>query len=344
MKKILLLVTALTSIIYTNAQDDKVPYMTKSLSGDNVKDAKVETSGGSIQVTGVAAGEARIEVYVRSSNNQYSYTKEEIKQKLEEDYTLDIGVSGGRLSAIARTKKNNMDWKRGLSISFKIYIPASSNTDLSTSGGSIRLENLNGDHDFRTSGGSLNIDRLTGKIKGRTSGGSIKIAHSKDNINLHTSGGSINAEDCIGTLELKTSGGSLNLRDLLGSVEAHTSGGSIHGNDIKADLVAHTSGGSVNLKDISGSLDASTSGGGVHVELTELGKFVKLSNSGGNIDVTLPANKGMDLKLSGSRINTGSLKNFSGKMEEDEVNGTLNGGGVPVTVRASSGRVTLTLK
>jgi hypothetical protein len=31
-------------------------------------------------------------------------------------------------------------------------------------------------------------------------------------------------------------------------------------------------------------------------------------------------------------------------MDEDEVNGTLNGGGVPVTIRSSSGRVTLTLK
>lgn len=344
MKKILLLVTALTSIVFANAQDEKDLYLTKSLAGDNVKDAKVETSGGSIQVTGVAGGEARIEVYVRSGNSRYSYTKEEIKQKLEEDYNLDISVSGGKLTAIAKTKKMNMNWNKALSISFRIYIPANSNTDLATSGGSIQLANLNGDHDFKTSGGSLRIDKLSGKIKGRTSGGSITVEHSKDNINLHTSGGSITAEDCVGTLELHTSGGSLKLRDLLGAVDARTSGGSIHGSDIKADLVAHTSGGSVNLKDISGSLDASTSGGGVHVELTQLGKFVKLSNSGGNIDLTLPGDKGMDLKLSGNRINTGALKNFSGKMEEDEVNGTLNGGGIPVTVRSSSGRVTLTLK
>jgi DUF4097 and DUF4098 domain-containing protein YvlB len=344
MKKILLLVTALTSMVFANAQNEKEPYMTKSLSGDNVNAAKVETSGGSIQVSGVAAGEARIEVYVRPSNSRNDWNKEEIKKRLEDDYTLEVGVSGNKLTAIARQKRDNMNWKNALSISFRIYIPANSSTDLSTSGGSIHLENLNGNHDFRTSGGSLHMDKLAGKIKGRTSGGSITIAHSKDDIDLHTSGGSITAEDCIGTMELITSGGSLNLRDLLGSVEARTSGGSIRGDDIKADLVAHTSGGSVHLKDISGSLDAATSGGGVHVELTQLGKFVKLSNSGGNIDLTLPADKGMDLKLSGDRVNTGSLKNFSGKMEENEVNGTLNGGGVPVTVRSSSGRVTLTFK
>lgn len=344
MKKLLLLVTALTPLIFANAQDDKEPYMTKSLSSENIKAAKVETSGGSIYVSGVAGSEARVEVYIRGANSKNQYTKEEIAKKLEEDYELNVSVSDNKVTAIARQKRNNMNWKNALSISFKLYIPTASNTNLATSGGSIHLDNLNGTHDFATSGGSLHIDKLSGKIKGRTSGGSISIAHSKDNIDLHTSGGSITAEDCIGTLELITSGGSLNLKDLLGSVEARTSGGSIRGNDIKADLVAHTSGGNVDLKDVSGSLDAATSGGGIHVELTELGKFVKLSNSGGNINLTIPGNKGIDLKLSGSRINTGSLKNFSGKMEEDEVDGTLNGGGIPVTVRSSSGRVTLSLK
>ena len=94
MKKILLLVTALTSVLLTNAQDEKDLYSTKSLAGDNVKDAKVETSGGSIQVTGVAGSEARIEVYVRSGNSRYTYTKEEIKQKLEE--LLAEQPSGGK--------------------------------------------------------------------------------------------------------------------------------------------------------------------------------------------------------------------------------------------------------
>jgi len=36
--------------------------------------------------------------------------------------------------------------------------------------------------------------------------------------------------------------------------------------------------------------------------------------------------------------------NFSGKMSEDEIAGKLNGGGVPVTVRAGSGRIYLGLK
>lgn len=344
MKKILLLLTALFPIFIANAQNDQEPYMTKSLKGEHIKAAKVQTSGGSITVNGVSDNEARVEVYVRSSNSRYSYTKEEIQQKLAEDYELEVSMANNKITAIAKTKRNNINWNKALSISFKLYIPNASSTDLATSGGSIALANLTGTHDFRTSGGSLHIDHLSGKIKGRTSGGSIDISNSKDDIDLHTSGGSISAQDCNGNLELVTSGGSLRLKSLSGKVDARTSGGSVHGDAIKGDLVAHTSGGNVDLKELYGSLDAATSGGGVHVELKELGKYVTISNSGGNIDLSLPGDKGLDLKLSGNRIHTGTLKNFSGKMEEDHVNGTINGGGIPVTVRTSSGRINLSLK
>lgn len=345
MKKILLLASALTLTIFTNAQDDKEPYLTQSLSSDNIKEAKVETSGGSIHVSGVDAGQARIEVYVTSSNSKNKYSKEELKRKLESEYNLDISSSGGKLTAIARPKNSKIfNWNKALSISFRVFIPTNSSTDLSTSGGSIHMANLNGTHDFRTSGGSLHVDKLTGKINGRTSGGSIRLAHSSSEIDLATSGGSITAEDCSGNLKLKTSGGSLTLKGLSGKISARTSGGSVHGDAIKGELDAHTSGGNVTLKNLAASLDASTSGGGVNVELVQLGKYVTISNNGGNVSLSLPGDKGLDLKLRGNRINTGSLKNFSGTLEEDEVSGTLNGGGIPVTVRSSSGRINLSLK
>ena len=74
-----------------------------------------------------------------------------------------------------------------------------------------------------------------------------------------------------------------------------------------------------------------------------MGKYVKISNSAGNIALTLPRNKGLDLDLSGEIANT-TFDNFNGKVGDREVKGKLNGGGVPVTVDANSGRVRLELK
>ena len=344
MKKFFLLLTIACIGFIARAQTKDEPYLTKSLSGSNLTEVMARTSGGSITVSGGAGQDARIEVYVRSNNSKDRLSKEEIKKRIEDDYNFSVEVTGGKLSAVARQKINFKNWKRALSFSFKIYVPKNVSTDLATSGGSIHLSDLTGSQQFRTSGGSLHIDNLNGKIDGRTSGGSIHIADSHEDIDLHTSGGSINAEDCSGTINLGTSGGSVRMSDLDGNIKARTSGGSVHGDDIKGELNAHTSGGRVDLQGLRGSVDASTSGGSMHVELLELGKYVTIHNSSGNVDLTMPGKKGMNLKLRGGRVRTSTLNNFSGKMDDDEITGTINGGGVPVNVRSSGGRITLTIK
>lgn len=345
MKKLLLLLMILGFVFSIQAQTEGEPYQTKSLSSESIKNIKVETSGGSISVTGGSNSEARIEVYVRGNNGRESVlSKEEIQKRLSEDYDLNISVSNNKLTAIAKPKERNMNWKKALNISFKVYSPQAVSTDLSTSGGSISLKNITGTQDFSTSGGSLRLDNLGGDIHGRTSGGSIDVENSKDKIDLSTSGGSINATNCNGNMKLTTSGGSLRLKELQGDIKASTSGGSVIGNAIQGELSAHTSGGNIKLEDLSCSLETSTSGGHIEVSMKELGKYVTITNSGGNIYLQLPTNKGVDLKLRGGKINTGTLANFNGSVEEDEIEGKLNGGGVPVTVRAGSGKIQLAMK
>jgi DUF4097 and DUF4098 domain-containing protein YvlB len=344
MKKIVLfiLLAPLTLTVKAQFNAEKTPLITRSLATDDIKNILSETSGGSITVTGVAAGEAKIEVYVVPNNyRQNNLSEQEIRQKMTDDYDLNIAVTNNKLTATAKPKDRNMNWKKALNFSFKIFVPKNVSADLSTSGGSISLTNLSGTLDFSTSGGSLNLDKVSGKIKGRTSGGSILVEDSKDDIDLATSGGSIHAKNCEGKLRLATSGGSVVLSELKGDIKATTSGGSVNGNDVEGDLVTNTSGGSIMLNRMSCNLETSTSGGHIHVEIKELRKSITISNSGGHIDVILPPGKGVDLRLTGDKIKTDKLENFSGKIEEDEITGKLNGGGTSVTVKGGGGRVYL---
>lgn len=346
MKKILsiALLAIQGSMVMAQNNSDKVPFMTKSLSGDGIKNVEVKTSGGSIAVSGVTPGEAKVEVYVKANNNDKSLTKEEIQARINEKYDLTVSVANNKLTAIAKPKSNMKGWKDGLSFSFKVYVPVNVSTDLATSGGSISLDNLSGNLDFATSGGSLNLNNVSGKIDGKTSGGSIHVANAKNDIDLSTSGGSIEAENCDGSVRLSTSGGSLKLHNLKGQVKATTSGGSISGENIEGELSTHTSGGSIHLDGLSCSLETSTSGGNIDVAIVSLGKYVKISNSAGNVTLELPKNKGLDLDLSANKIKTDNLESFSGKLNEEQVVGKLNGGGVAVTVNAGSGRINLGLK
>lgn len=343
MKNTLLLSLFLAPALLIMAQEKKSLYMTKTLTGESIKNIEMQTSGGSLSVESVAGSEARLEVYIKG-NNGGDLSNDEIKQRLEEKYDLTVTTGNNKLTAIAKTKSKISDWKRALNISFKAYVPKNVSTDLSTSGGSISLTGISGNQDFSTSGGSLNVEGVSGKINGRTSGGSIHLNNSTDDIELTTSGGSITAKNSSGKIRLTTSGGSLNLEDLKGDVKATTSGGGIRGGKISGELSAHTSGGSINLDDLACSLETSTSGGHIDVAITSLGKYVKIHNSGGNIDITMPRGKGLDLDLSANRIKTNALSNFNGRADDDRIAGKMDGGGIPVDVKSGSGRISIAFK
>lgn len=341
MKKIFNLLLVILFVVSIADAQKSDPYLTKSLSSNDIQDVYARTSGGNIYVEGVSSGEARIEVYITENNNR-SISKEEIRKRLEEDYKMSVEASGSKLTAVAEPKSNFRNWKNALSISFKIYVPSKVSTDLVTSGGNIELRDLSGTHNFSTSGGGLYLSKITGKTRGKTSGGGITVKDSKDDIALSTSGGGIEASNCTGNLRLNTSGGRIDLNQLNGEIEVHTSGGSIRGEQIRGNLYARTSGGRIELGNLSCGVDASTSGGSVSVEVVEVAGAVTLSNSGGNISLKMPANKGLDLRLRGSKINTVDLTNFSGDKEDDRLVGKVNGGGVAVNV-STSGNITFSM-
>ncbi len=345
-KKILFVFVCGLQVLGAEAQSSgQTPFMQKSFSRESVKQLESATSGGNISVYGEASGEARVEVYIQPNNGRDgSLSKEEIQQRLDEQFDLTIAVEGNTLKAIAKHKEHEDNWRRSLSISFRIYVPEAVSSHLRTSGGNIDLKDLTGTEDFRTSGGNMDLVHLSGKVTGMTSGGNVTISDSKDFIDLHTSGGNMEASRCEGTITLATSGGNLGLRSVKGEIHATTSGGEISGDEIAGELRTSTSGGNIHLDNLSCGLSASTSGGNIDVNLKAMGKYLNLSNSSGDISVVLPAGQGMDLKVSGERVHTGKLNNFNGDVDERSVAGTLNGGGIPVKVSGNGGSVQVSFR
>jgi DUF4097 and DUF4098 domain-containing protein YvlB len=335
-----LMLTMFVAVAAQAQQEPDKPYVTKNFNSTALKELEVETSGGSITVTGDHGNGFKVDMFVRPNNwnGKSELSKEEIEDRLD-DYDILIGTEGNRVIATAK-RKSGLKWdnNKGISIGFKVSAPRNIATNLKTSGGSIHIASLSGEQHFTTSGGSLKVTDLDGVIRGRTSGGSIDVANCRKDIELHTSGGSIKATEMTGKINLQTSGGSIMLNDLDGDIEARTSGGSVKGDGVKGSLNTGTSGGSVRLSNVAGSLRASTSAGSIEVEMTKLGEYVDLSSSAGSVRVTMPLDKGVDLNLKGNKVNI-ALKNFDGQAEKDYVRGKMNGGGVPVTLSASSGSV-----
>jgi hypothetical protein len=344
MKKILFLLVAGLPVVAVYAQGDREPYLQKSFARGAVHELETQTSGGNISVVGSASGEARVEVYVQGNNGRWNLSKEEIQKRLDEQYDLTVELQGSKLVAIAKSKKN-FNWNNhGVSVSFRIFTPVEVSSHVRTSGGNLALKNLTGSEDFRTSGGNIDAEHLAGTIVGRTSGGNVSISDSRNDIDLQTSGGNMDAKNCEGKIQLETSGGNVGLRAVKGSIRATTSGGQVGGGQIGGELYAHTSGGNIDFSDVDGSLEASTSGGNIHVNFLSPGKYVNLSNSSGDITVQLPANQGMDLRISAERVHVTAMNNFRGDQDEKHIRGSVNGGGIPVKVDGSGGSVHVNFK
>jgi DUF4097 and DUF4098 domain-containing protein YvlB len=342
MKKYLILsVIAFISLaIKAQNQSGKTPYLTKSFSSETINSIASQTSGGNISVTAVNPSESHVEIFVNQNGNWRSkLSDDEIKAKIAEDYDLNVSVNNGELTVNAKPKHNITNWKKSLSFTFKICVPLKVSTQLKTSGGNIYLTGISGDQEFKTSGGNLNLNSINGNITGETSGGNISLKDCKGELDLSTSGGNILAENSDGHIHVSTSGGSIKLNDLKGNINASTSGGNVEAETIEGELLAYTSGGNVSLQKMSCSIKASTSGGNIDVSVIHPGNDISLNNSAGQIRLTLPKNIGLDLKLKARKISTQNLENFSGKNSKEEINGTVNGGGIPVTVDAGSGKI-----
>jgi Tfp pilus assembly protein FimT len=341
MKKSLLSIIAILSSLFLFSQNENAkPYLTKTFGA--VDKVFSKTTGGNISVTPADKNDTRVEVFIHQNNKSNNkLSDEEIKSRLADDYELTIAAEGGKLTVMAKPKHRIKDWKRSLSISFKIYAAKDAALDLSTGGGNIHLAGLSGDKVFRTSGGNLVLSDLSGKSKGETSGGNIILKNSKDIFNLRTSGGNIQAENSSGDIDISTSGGNILVENLKGTVKVKTSGGNIKCESVEGELLASTSGGNVSLQNLDCSLKTSTSGGNIDVTMKGVGNYVSIINSSGRVRLQIPKESAVDLKLSAMKISTGNMEHFKGSISKEDVDGSLNGGGVLVKIDASSGDIDL---
>ncbi|MES1218935.1 MAG: DUF4097 family beta strand repeat-containing protein [Bacteroidota bacterium] len=328
MKKILFAILfAAPVLLFAQFNAQKDPFITKSLSSEKFSSMDVTTSHGNISVSKVPASEARVEVYIHANGNSWDQriSKEEIQQRLDQYYDMEVAVENGKLVAFARVKKNVNDnlfnSKKSLSISFRVYTADAMPTDLKTSHGDINLSSMSGDQELSTSHGNIRVESIAGSVSGGTSHGDVSVKSITQGVRMSTSHGNIEAEQCDGTIKVTTSNGDVRLKTLKGKVDAQTTHGNVDGDAVTGELTAATSHGDINLSNLDGPVATST--------------------SHGNITLQLPKGKGMDIDLRGKKISVDKLENFSGSKEEKSMKGTLNGGGMIVKAETSQGDVNL---
>ncbi len=283
---------------------------------------------------------------------------------------------GNNVSIVGKAKTHNKwKWNSGkhyLQVTYEITAPKRFNMELSTAGGDITMEDLDGTLNARTSSGKIRTGSVTGLVTAKNAGGDIFIKEGGKDVEAGTSSGMIEIQKAAGKVEASNAGGDIRLGEISENVTAHTSSGSITiasangdcdvtdaGGDIhiiRADgrILAHTSSGVVKLGNAGGDVEASNAGGDIHIDTangnvaietssgrieigTAKGLHVKAENRGGNVDI-LEASGEIDAKTSSGSITIGSAggsvkaQNSGGDIAIENARGNAD-------VRTSSGSI-----
>src|SRR5215813_4772432 len=231
-------------------------------------------------------------------------------------------------------------------------------------------------------GGHIQIDGdVLGDVTAFTAGGHIVPHYISGDANLHTGGGHIRAKEIGGRAELiteggnitvgkaskyvavKTGGGQIDFGEVHGSVHAQTGGGGIRVMYVAGPMQVESNEGSICLTRVASSVQAATGGGTITAWITpdtgisgpsgaiRLAGASQLSSGSGDIIVYLPSNLAANIE---AIVETGGEK----RIEADpalalQINITgsgyakgwrsLNGGGAPLKLKTTSGRIKLQL-
>ena len=193
------------------------------------------------------------------------------------------------------------------------------------SSGRITLNNCQNDVEVTASIGDVELTNISGTVN--ASGGDIEINNAGGAVMAQaSSSGNVTLKDCQDNVEVKASIGDIDLTNISGTVKA-TTGGS----------------GKITLHNCQGGVNAGTSIGDIRAEIIRQPNHQwTLETSGsGQITATLMPGIAVDIDAQTNRGSISSDFAVQGFTSKNSLKGMINGGGVLLKLRASSGDLRL---
>jgi DUF4097 and DUF4098 domain-containing protein YvlB len=181
---------------------------------------------------------------------------------------------------------------------------------ITTSNGSIRVWDVEGQARLKTTNGAVRVERLRGPLDTQTSNGAIEVVGQEGGANLRTSNGRIRAED------------------VRGEFEAVTSNGGVH-----AELTGPAAGRPVRVETTNGAIDVAFAG--------ESASSARISTTNGSITLRLPGQ--VNARVMASTTNSGIRTEFdvSGTSDKRHLEGNIGSGGPVLDLSTTNGRIAL---
>ena len=281
----------------------------------------------------------------------------EVKTDAGDIETSDIGGT-----ANLTTQGGNIHTGRLGSIWASKGMPGRSIARIETDGGHIQVQDVSGDLTALTAGGHINTGNIAGDASLRTGGGHIQVAGQiGGRADLDTEGGNITVGGANRFVSVRTGGGQIDFGEVRGSVRAQTGGGGIRVLYVAGPMQVESTSGSICLTKVAGTVQASTREGTISAWINpdppssggkvQLAGASQLSSGNGDLIVFLPRNLAATID---AMVASGdphliefdqalrlAVQPAAGGSGPVRAVATLNGGGPPLKLRTTSGKIRL---
>lgn len=272
------------------------PHVTSQLTG-----SVAARDGGRLHLT---TDLGNVIIHTRDTDRvDYSvYLEADASQKGAKQLLKRFAISGRETpdGVVVRGETLGRECSGRLWVTIQVTIPKTYSVDVSTGGGNIQTDDINGRASLSTtggnitagniggparlyseSGGHLTVKNVSGELTAITGGGHITTGSIAGNANLHTTGGHIRVASVEGIARLETGGGNVTLQHAGTELIAETTGGQIEVGEAAGLVRAKTGGGGIRVVRVSGPTNLQTAGGSIY--LTQVDSAVRASAAAGGI-------------------------------------------------------------
>ncbi len=174
-----------------------------------------------------------------------------------------------------------------------------------------------------TGDGDIIADELNGRTSLRSGDGDIQVTSLSADASIATGDGDIHIEELAGDVSLASGDGDIWVESITGSGTRIATGD-----------------GDVSLSDVRSEIQVATGDGDIEVHISELHE-VKIHSGDGDITVYAPSDAGADLRIEAEDLDLASVFRVVGRIRNNRIEGTMNGGGPLLELRTNDGTVRL---
>jgi hypothetical protein len=287
----------------------------RTLTVTGAVDLDVQTGSGEITLR--TGDSTKVEIHAKIHGSGWGDVEQRIHE-IENNPPIEQSGNTIRIGHI-----DNHDWKRNISISYELIVPAQSKLRSESGSGDQKVEGISGPADMNSGSGSLHVKTIGNEVRVRTGSGDVELETIHGSARASAGSGTIRAIGIAGGLTASSGSGNVTLEQ--------TAAG---------DVDISTGSGDVEIKGVKGGAKVSTGSGSITAQGDPTGDW-RLHSGSGSVRVNFPSQAAFNLvaRSSSGNIETSHEISVQGNISPRELRGKVGAGGPLVELSTSSGSI-----